>query len=103
MFSILEGTNLDDAPLLRAFGRQSSNLADRDHNLVFFASPAQLLIVEDDRGKGMDYTNYYALYSIPQPSRVLRLFPAHTVMTQRTGAYAVKESSLLIPKEVRRT
>jgi hypothetical protein len=56
MFSVLEATNPDDTPLLQAFGRESSNLSDRDRNLVFFASPAQLLIVEDSRWKGMDYT-----------------------------------------------
>lgn len=56
MFSILESSNADDAPLLQAFGRESSNLADRDRHLIFFASPAQLLIVEDGRWQGMDYT-----------------------------------------------
>jgi len=55
-FSILESANPDDAPLLQAFGRESSNLADRDRNLIFFASPAQLLIVEDGRWNGVDYT-----------------------------------------------
>lgn len=54
--SILQSNDPDDAPLLRAFGRDSSNLADRDRNLMFFASSTQLLIVEDDRWKGMDYT-----------------------------------------------
>jgi hypothetical protein len=56
MFSILEASNSDDAPLLQAFGLESSNLADRDRNLIFFASSTQLLIVEDGRWKGMDYT-----------------------------------------------
>jgi hypothetical protein len=55
-FNILESANPDDAPLLQAFGRESSNLADRDRNLIFFASPAQLLIVEDGRWNGVDYT-----------------------------------------------
>jgi hypothetical protein len=55
-FSILESANPDDAPLLQAFGRESSNLADHDRNLIFFASPAQLLIVEDCRWNGADYT-----------------------------------------------
>jgi len=55
-FSILESANPDDVPLLQAFGRESSNLADRDRNLIFFASPAQLLIVEDVRWNGVDYT-----------------------------------------------
>jgi hypothetical protein len=54
--SILQGTNPDDAALLKAFGRESSNLADRDRNLIFFASPAELLIVEDGRWTRVDYT-----------------------------------------------
>jgi hypothetical protein len=56
MLSILESNDPDDAVLLQAFGREGSNLADRDRSLIFFASPAQLLIVEDGRWKGMDYT-----------------------------------------------
>lgn len=48
MLSILESGDPDDAQLLH-FGRESSNLVDRERNLIFFASPAQLLIVEDDR------------------------------------------------------
>ena len=56
MLSILESTNAADAPILQAFGRDSSNLTDRDRNLIFFASPTQLVIVEDHRWYGMDYT-----------------------------------------------
>ena len=56
MLSTLESNDPDDAVLLQAFGREDSNLADRDRRLIFFASPGQLLIVEDDRWKGMDYT-----------------------------------------------
>ena len=55
MLSILESTNAADAPVLQAFGRDGSNLADRDRNLIFFASPTQLVIVEDHRWYGMDY------------------------------------------------
>ena len=55
MLSVLESTNAADAPMLQAFGRDSSNLADRDRNLIFFASPTQLVIVEDHRWYGMDY------------------------------------------------
>jgi len=55
MLSILESANAADAPVLQAFGRDSSNLADRDRNLIFFASPTQLVIVEDHRWYGMDY------------------------------------------------
>jgi hypothetical protein len=50
-FSILESANP-----LQAFGRESSNMADRDRNLIFFAFPAQLLIVEDGRWNGVGYT-----------------------------------------------
>jgi hypothetical protein len=56
MLSILESTNAADAPVLQAFGRDSSNLTDRDRNLIFFASATQLVIVEDHRWYGMDYT-----------------------------------------------
>jgi hypothetical protein len=56
MLSILDSNDPDDAQLPQAFGRESSNLADRDRNLIFFASPTQLLIVEDGRWKGVDYT-----------------------------------------------
>ena len=56
MLSALESSDPDDSVLLQAFGRDSSNLADRDRNLIFFASPAQLLIVDDGRWKGMDYS-----------------------------------------------
>ena len=56
MFSILESGDPDDAPLLQAFGGESSNLADRDRRLIFFASPTQLLIVEDGRWKRINYT-----------------------------------------------
>ena len=55
MLSILASTNAADAPILQAFGRDSSNLADRNRNLIFFASPTQLVIVEDHRWYGMDY------------------------------------------------
>jgi hypothetical protein len=56
MFSILESNDPDDSVLLQAFGREGSNLADRARSLIFFASPAQLLIVEDGRWKKMEYT-----------------------------------------------
>jgi hypothetical protein len=54
LLSILESSDRDDAQLLQAVGRATSNLADRDHHLIFFASPVLLLIVEDGRWKGMD-------------------------------------------------
>ena len=54
MLSALESSDADDSVLLQAFGRDSSNLADRDRNLIFFASPTQLVIVEDHRWYGMD-------------------------------------------------
>ncbi len=56
MFSVLESSDPGDAALLQAFSHESSNLADRDRRLIFFASPAELLIVEDGRWKGMNYT-----------------------------------------------
>jgi hypothetical protein len=56
MFSVLESSDPGDAQLLQAFGRESGNLADSDRHLIFFASPAQLLIVEDGRWKAVDYT-----------------------------------------------
>jgi hypothetical protein len=56
MLGTMQSDDPDDAQLLQAFGRDSSNLADRDRNLIFFASPTRLLIVEDGRWKGMDYT-----------------------------------------------
>ena len=49
MLSILASSDSDDVQLLQAFGRGSSNLADRDAHLIFFASPAQLLVVQDHR------------------------------------------------------
>ena len=55
MLSVFESTNAADAAMLQAFGRDSNNLADRDRNLIFFASPTQLVIVEDHRWYGMDY------------------------------------------------
>jgi len=56
VFSVLESSDPGDAQLLQSFGRESSNLADSDRHLIFFASPAQLLIVEDGRWKAVDYT-----------------------------------------------
>ena len=54
MLSALESNDPDDSVLLQAFGRDSSNLVDRDRNLIFFASATQLVIVEDHRWYGMD-------------------------------------------------
>jgi hypothetical protein len=55
MLGIVQGDNPDDAQLLQAFGRDSSNLVDRDRNLIFFASSTRLAILEDNRWRGMDY------------------------------------------------
>jgi hypothetical protein len=55
MFSTLESGDPDDASLLRAFGSKYSNLADRDRRLVYFASPSQLLIVQDGRLTTIDF------------------------------------------------
>lgn len=56
MFSILESGDPDNQQLLQAFGRESSNLADPDRHLIFFASSTQLVIAEDGRWKGLDYS-----------------------------------------------
>jgi hypothetical protein len=47
--STLENSDPGDARLLRALGPSYSNLADREHRLVFFSSPSQLLVVQDNR------------------------------------------------------
>jgi hypothetical protein len=54
--SVLESSDPDDAKLLQAFGLGYSNLADRDDRLVYFASPSQLLILQDKRFTAIDYT-----------------------------------------------
>lgn len=56
VLSVLENSNPNDAKLLQAIGNGYSNVADRASRLVYFASPAQLLIVEDNRWNGMDYS-----------------------------------------------
>lgn len=55
MLSILDNGNPDDAKLLQAIGNGYSNLADRDSRLVYFASPSQLLIVQDNRMTAIDF------------------------------------------------
>lgn len=57
MLSVLKSGDPADAAVLRAFGPEYSNLADRDSSLVYFASPLQLLIVQDNRFTAIDYTN----------------------------------------------
>jgi len=52
ILSVLQGRRLDDAQLLQAFGSDDKNLVEPCRNLVFFASPARLLVIEDARGKG---------------------------------------------------
>ena len=55
MRSILESSDPDDANLLQALGpKYSNNLADQDRRLVYFASPSQLLIVQDGRMTAID-------------------------------------------------
>jgi hypothetical protein len=46
--SVLESSDPNDAKLLRTLGPDYANLADRDHRLVYFAAPSQLLVVEDN-------------------------------------------------------
>jgi hypothetical protein len=53
--SILQADDPRDAQLLQFFGHDLSNLVDRDHGLIFLASPTRLLIVKDQRWYGMDY------------------------------------------------
>jgi hypothetical protein len=55
MLSVLESNDPDDANLLQAFGPKYSNLADRDRRLVYFASPSQLLVVQDNRLTAIDF------------------------------------------------
>ena len=57
--SVLDNGDPDDAKLLQAFGPESTNLVDRDNRVVYFASPSQLLIVQDNRYTPLDFTNYY--------------------------------------------
>jgi hypothetical protein len=54
--STLESSDPGDARLIRALGPSYSNLADREHRLVFFASPSQLLVVQDCRVTGADFS-----------------------------------------------
>ena len=54
--SILKSGDPADADLLNAFGPEYSNLADRDDRVVYFASPSQLLILQDKRFTAIDYT-----------------------------------------------
>lgn len=54
--SVLQVNDPHDAQLLRLFGGDSSNLVDRDRHLIFFASPTRLLVVEDARWYGVDYS-----------------------------------------------
>jgi len=49
MQDVLDSDDPQDAKLLQALGQRNNNLADRDSGLVFFASPYQLLIVQDNR------------------------------------------------------
>ena len=49
MLSVLNSTDPNDAKLLGAIGLEYANLVDRDRRLVFFASPSQLLVVQDNR------------------------------------------------------
>jgi hypothetical protein len=51
ILSVLQSSHSDDAQLLQAFG-PDNNLVEPCRNLVFFASPARLLVIEDARGKG---------------------------------------------------
>jgi hypothetical protein len=54
MRSALERDDANDAKLLGAFGQGYVNLADRDRQWVYFASPSQLLVVQDNRMREID-------------------------------------------------
>ena len=56
--SVLESSDPSDATLLQAFVAENTNLVDRDSQLVYFASPSQLVIVQDNRPTSYDLTNY---------------------------------------------
>jgi hypothetical protein len=55
MRSVLESRDPNDAQLLGVFGQAYANLADRDRRLVYFASPSQLLVVQDKRMTEIDF------------------------------------------------
>jgi hypothetical protein len=55
MRSTLQQNDPDDGKLLVALGAGYANLADREHRLVFFASPSQLLVIRDNRLTAMDF------------------------------------------------
>jgi hypothetical protein len=57
MFSVLDKDDLEDAKLLEALGKANRNVVDRDGQLVYFVSPSQLLIVQDNRWTPVDFTN----------------------------------------------
>ena len=56
--SVLENSDPKDARLLQTFVAENTNLVDRDSQLVYFASPSQLVIVQDNRPTSYDLTNY---------------------------------------------
>ena len=55
MRSVLERGDASDAKLLGVFGQGYVNLAACDRQLVYFASPSQLLVVQDNRMRGIDF------------------------------------------------
>lgn len=55
MRSTLATGDPNDAKLLRTLGPEYANLADRDRRLVYLASPAQLLVVQDNRVTELDF------------------------------------------------
>jgi hypothetical protein len=57
MFSVLDKDDLQDAKMLEALGQGNRNVVDRDSQLVYFVSPSQLLIVQDNRLTPVDFTN----------------------------------------------
>jgi hypothetical protein len=55
MRSVLESSSPNDKTLLQAFGTQYANLVDGDRRVVFFASPSQLVVVQDNRLTAIDF------------------------------------------------
>ena len=53
--SVLESGDPSDAKLLGVFGQGYANLADRGRRLVYFASPSQLLVVQDNHMTEIDF------------------------------------------------
>ena len=54
----LDSSDPNDAKLLQNFVGEKSNLVDQDSRLVYFASPSQLLVVQDNRWTPSELPSY---------------------------------------------